>query len=194
MAATEAPKNRSLSGFEDTSVKPLSLPPRAQAPAPAPAETSEAPPTELSPPPPTSISRPSKRNPRSAAARPDPETVGMDQKVRPSNVHVPVDLLDLMAAKKAEMGWSNGELIISAIEATHSELENLILPAAETGGSLFAPRRSRAARTVVGPLTSLNYRLQLADYTTLDGLVEKFGATSRGHLVTVALTAFLTPK
>jgi hypothetical protein len=120
----------------------------------------------------------------------DPGTRGLESKVRASNVHIPVSLLEPIAALKKQKGLSNGEIIISAIEATYADLKNLIHPSATAGGSLFAARHSHVPRSSDGPLTPLNYRLRGEDYVTLDRLVDQLEASSRGHLITVALTAY----
>lgn len=112
---------------------------------------------------------------------------GPEDKVRPSNVHIPVSLLEPLVSKCKTGGLSHGEVIIIAIENAHPRLQDLIHPAATAGGGLFASRRSRAARKTDGPLTPLNYRLREGDFATLDQLVEQFGASSRGHLITAAL-------
>lgn len=143
--------------------------------------------------------RPSRRPeepaaPREAAkpsAAPEKGTKGPGDRVRPSNVHIPVALLDPLVAKCKAEGLSHGEVIIIAIEETHPRLKDLIHPAATAGGGLFASRRSRAARNSDGPLTPLNYRLRETDFATLDQLVDEFGASSRGHLITAALTEYL---
>lgn len=127
------------------------------------------------------------------APTPDPGTKGPESRVRPSNVHIPVALLEPIAQMKKTQGLSNGEIIISSIEGTYADLKDLIHPAPTAGGNLFASRRSRASRANDGPLTPLNYRLREADYATLDQLVDELGASSRGHLITVALTAYLSP-
>lgn len=118
---------------------------------------------------------------------------GVDDKVRPSNVHIPVGLIEPIAAKCKAEGLSHGEVIISALEATYPRLPELVHPAATAGGSLFATRRSRSSRSAEGPLTPLNYRLRVADFATIDRLVTEFGASSRGHLITTALTAYFQP-
>ncbi|GGL84836.1 hypothetical protein [Modestobacter marinus] len=113
-----------------------------------------------------------------------------DNKLRASNVHVPASFMPRLAKARTERKLSNGEWVIVALEATHDQLDGLIRPQ-PTGGSLFAPRATRAARTYDGPLTPYNIRLREADYAVIDQLVEKFGASSRGHLITVAFDAFL---
>lgn len=124
----------------------------------------------------------------------DPDTVGPESRIRPSNVHIPIALLEPIAAKKAAEGLSNGEVIIQAIEANADRLKDLIHPVATSGGRLFASRRARSSRAAEGPLTPLNYRLREADYEVLDQLVEEYNASSRGHLITAALTAFFDSK
>lgn len=118
---------------------------------------------------------------------------GVDDVVRPSNVHIPVGLIEPIAATCRAEGLSHGEVIINALEATYPRLPELVHPAATAGGSLFATRRSRSSRAGEGPLTPLNYRLRVADFATIDALVTEFGASSRGHLITTALTAYFEP-
>lgn len=198
-AAREVGPGR-LAGFEDADeadLSPhLSLPPRrrptadaaasrrpvgrsAQAPSPAPSRapaTSEA------------VSTP--RRSAETATGPHKGLKGPEDRVRPSNVHIPVALLEPLEAKCKINGLSHGEVIIVAIEEAHPRLKDLVHPAATAGGNLFASRRSRASRSTDGPLTPLNYRLREADFQTLDQLVEEFGASSRGHLITAALNDY----
>lgn len=119
-----------------------------------------------------------------------------DERIRPSNVHIPVALLEPLTKKCAAEGLSHGEIIIVAVEQAYPRLRDLIHPAATAGGNLFDSRRSgtagRAARSASGPLTPLNYRLRGTDFATLDHLVQEFGASSRGHLITAALSDYLT--
>jgi hypothetical protein len=117
-------------------------------------------------------------------ATPDPD------RVRASNVHIPADFMPRLTKARSGRRLSNGEWVIAALEATHDRLGELI-GAQPTGGSLFAPRATRAARSHDGPLTPFNVRLREADYAVIDELVAKFGAHSRGHLITVAFDAFL---
>lgn len=179
-AAREVQAGR-LRGFEgdDPAVEDLgfSLPPRPSRTVPASVEES---PDLAGAPAVAPAARPA----------PDPGTKGTDSRVRASNVHIPVTLLEPIAALKRQQGLSNGDVIICAIEQTYPELAGLIQPAPQAGGTLFAARHARVSRSDTGPLTPFNYRLREQDYTTLDRLVEEFGANSRSHLITVALTAF----
>ena len=111
-------------------------------------------------------------------------------RLRASNVHIPASFMPRLAKARDGRRLSNGEWVIVALEATHEQLGDLIRPQ-PTGGSLFAPRATRAARTYDGPLTPFNIRLRAADFAVIDQLVEQFGASSRGHLITVAFDAFL---
>lgn len=117
---------------------------------------------------------------------------GMEDKVRASNVHVPISLLEPLSVKCQETGLSHGEVIIVAIEQAFDRLPDLIKPPSTAGGSLFASRRSRTIRSSEGPLTPLNYRLRNADFQILDDLVAQTGASSRGHLISAALADYLT--
>lgn len=113
-----------------------------------------------------------------------------DKRLRASNVHIPASFMPRLAKAREDRKLSNGEWVIAALEATYDQLDSLIRPQ-PTGGSLFAPRATRAARVYDGPLTPYNVRLREADYAVIDELVEKFGASSRGHLITVAFDSFL---
>lgn len=110
--------------------------------------------------------------------------------IRSSTVHIPVALLPQVTEERRRSGRSNGEIVIVAIESTQERLGALIGTADVTGGSLFARRPSRGTRRSDGPLTALNVRLYKQDYDVLDDLVAAHGASSRGHLITTALTAY----
>lgn len=125
-----------------------------------------------------------------APARPARAPKGPEDKIRPSNVHIPVNLLEPLTAKCQQEGLSHGEVIIIALETAYPRLNDLIHPPATAGGSLFASRRSRASRSADGPLTPLNYRLRVGDFDVIDGLVEEFRASSRGQLITAALNDY----
>jgi len=146
---------------------------------------------------PVAAAAPKSRRRRTAStsqpARPQapPGSKGPEDRIRASNVHIPVALLGLIADKKSAAGLSNGELVIAALEACHDQLGDLVGQRGATGGSLFATRMTRGVRMSDGPLTAFNIRLQLRDYAVIDELVERHGAYSRGHLVTAALTEYL---
>ena len=194
-AAREVVPGR-LANFEDDDepdqLRP-SLPPRPRrsaSPAAAPPPAAATPVTAA---PAAEPHAKAEQHPTAANGEPAPVAKGPEQRVRPSNVHIPVTLLAPIAAKKAAEGLSNGEIIICAIEATYASLEELIHPAPTAGGSVFQERRSRPSRAGDGPLTQLNYRLREADFDTLDRLVERFRASSRAHLITVALSTYFNP-
>jgi hypothetical protein len=137
---------------------------------------------------------PRRRSARSPAAQRGDTASHRDtvrkNRIHSSSVHIPSALIDRIIAERERSGRSNGEIIIAALESTHSQLNQLIQRRDPTGGSLFATRPSRGARLTDGPLTPLNVRLYEADYDVIDQLVEKFGAFSRGHLISAALTAY----
>lgn len=204
-AAREIPAGR-LASFEDADddAPKLSLPPRRRANTP-PAAAAEAPAQESAAAP--TAPQPAQPAPQAAATAPTPATTGEqiaaenasgkgpEDIVRPSNVHIPVSLLKPVEEACRSKNLSHGEVIIIAVEATYDRLGQLINPVATAGGSLFAPRRSsRASRTGDGPLTPLNYRLREGDFATLDALVEEFGASSRGHLITAALKGYFADQ
>lgn len=214
-AAREVEPGR-LTNFEDDDlpdVTSLTLPPRRRRPmpdvgadkvapvAPSPAEVPAASPEPVAPAPSEPPAARSRRRPAKKAASTHQDSgaetstsaKGPEQRVRPSNVHIPVWLVEPIAAKHTAEGLSNGEIIISAIEQAYPRLKDLIHPVTVSGGSLFASRRSRTSRAGDGPLTPLNYRMREEDFSTLDSLVKELNASSRGHLITVALTAYFGP-
>lgn len=176
-AAREIPVGR-LASFEDEPPSPtFSLPPRPRGGAPARGDD-------------VSLQGPEKaitedeRGPETTAPR-------VKGAVRASNVHIPVALLESLNETKRTTRMSNGDIIITAIEQTYDQLKSLIHPRPVTGGALFGKRVSRPPRTPVAePVTPLNYRLTTEDYAVLDKLVEELGASSRSHLITVALSAY----
>lgn len=204
--AREVPKGR-LASFEDDSTPTFTLPPRpghARTGSTLSGDDQQPPGDE----PLTSAGEGGEPEPGSAsglqdaaqagaavAGPPPTEDVaqpsGPSGPVRASNVHIPVELLDAFTEAKATHNLSNGELIITAIEASYDELRRQLRPPSATGGSLFAQRVSRAPRTPTGPVTPVNYRLRADDYATLDRLVRDLGASSRSHLISAALRNYL---
>lgn len=113
-------------------------------------------------------------------------------KIRSSSVHIPAALMDKIVAERERSRRSNGQIVIAAIEDAHSKLGELIGQREAAGGDLFQRRTSRVVPAGDGPLTPLNVRLFEVDYEIIDKLVENFGAYSRGHLITAALTHYLS--
>lgn len=128
---------------------------------------------------------------KASSKKPVPAHSERENEIKSSSVHIPTALFDPLKAYRTAKGMSNGQVIIAAIEATYADLRELIHPATAGGGGLFAQRTTKGVRTTEGPLAPLNVRLFEEDYKVIDRLVEEFGAYSRGHLVTVALTEFL---
>lgn len=135
----------------------------------------------------SSSGRPKKRSgvPKSASAQ-----VENPDRSRSSSVHVPATLMPALRAYRDEHQLTNGDVVIRALEATHSRLRELIQPAFAGGEGLFDSRPSQAIRHD-GDLTSLNVRLRNKDYPVIERLVADSGASSRSHLISVALAAFL---
>lgn len=112
--------------------------------------------------------------------------------MRGSNVHLPVELAERIDAHKARRDLSNGELVIEALEACHARLDTLLGHRAPTGGGLFTQRVTRRQRAANGPLFLFNFRLREDDFAVIDDLVTRHGAYSRTHLITAALTDYLS--
>lgn len=206
-AAREVAPGR-LANFEDDDLPDLTtlrLPPRSRArDKPPPAATTASSPAAATTRPPRTAARRAPANPQpptpaapaAVAADPtaEPAGKGPEDRVRSSNVHVPTGLLKPLEHRRATLGLSTGEIIIQALEATYDRLDKLVDPVPVSGGHLFAARRSHSSRAAEGPLSSLNYRMRMADFDTLDRLVEQTGAASRSRLISVALTAYLDPS
>ncbi len=112
--------------------------------------------------------------------------------IRSTSVHVPVGLREKINAERARTGRSNGEIVIRAIELNLDQLSALFSEHGRgaSAGRLFQQRVSRGARLSDGPLSPINVRLFEPDFEVLDELVEQVGAFSRGHLISVTLTAY----
>lgn len=112
--------------------------------------------------------------------------------IRSTSVHVPVGLREKINAERARTGRSNGEIVIRAIELNLDQLAALFSEHGRgaSAGRLFQQRVSRGARLSDGPLSPINVRLFEPDFEVLDELVEQVGAFSRGHLISVTLTAY----
>lgn len=109
-------------------------------------------------------------------------------RMRSSSMHIRSALVEQIVGEREKTGRSNGAIIISALEAAHPQLGELLGPvSAPAGGGLFAARPTHAPRTIEGPYSPLNVRLFEADFEILDQLVATFGARSRSHLVDTAL-------
>lgn len=121
--------------------------------------------------------------------------------IKGSTIHLPPDLVTLVVAAREASGRSNGDILIAALEQDPAVLSAALSPRGTVGGSRFRPRgvygRSGAAapdpvrgseRKAVKPM---NIRLYDDDYATIDDMVTEFGARSRSHLATAALTALL---
>lgn len=191
----DADSNDDLAGLIRRRTRPADPPPPAQpdttTPTAVDTDTDTSKTVESESPQSTTAPPAKAKRPRKKTAAPKPEVVPENKSaIRNSSVHVPASLVERIVAERQRTGRSNGEVVIAAIEHAHPQLAELI-GKRQSGGTLFTPRASRNVRSGTGPLTPLNVRLRQADYEVIDQLVEDFGAFSRGHLVTVALTHYL---
>ncbi|HEY5853252.1 MAG TPA: hypothetical protein VIW24_04145 [Aldersonia sp.] len=115
-----------------------------------------------------------------------------DDSPRPSSVRLPKDILEQLAAARAATGMTNGDLFIVAIEHSAAKLETLLFPGGRIGGELFAARGVRAKTSRDSDMSQATFRLRPEDFNVIDDLVRRFGARSRGHLLTAALQGFFT--
>lgn len=116
-----------------------------------------------------------------------------DAEQRSTTISIAKDLAALLGAARERNGWTVGELIIQALEATHEQLGEHLYPHGRIGGGLFAARGpARAAQAASpGARTKLNFRLAAIDFDVIDRQVDLTGARSRGHLIETALRLYL---
>lgn len=105
---------------------------------------------------------------------------------RPTNVMIPTSTFARVAKAREELAMSTGEIIVVAVEAQLKRLPGL-LATPRTG--MFETRATRLPHRADEPERPLSYRLTGNDLATIDNLVDKYGARSRGHLIAVALNA-----
>lgn len=152
---------------------------------------------DLTPPP---FNLPSRRRAEPAATEPEPgpapadEPAAGDRGVKaPSNIHIPIRLVEALTKARAQEQQSNGDLFIRALEEHYEQLQTAFHRPATAGGKLFAARTTKAPRQRnTEPVSPVNYRMSEQDYQTLDTLVSELGAASRSHLISQALELWLT--
>jgi hypothetical protein len=120
-------------------------------------------------------------------------------------VHVPADLVPLFNERRNQEGTSNTLLVFDAIDALVDHDSNDPygrLREAVTGdvigaqpSSLFtrAPRRARPSTDEPRARSQIMLRMSDDNRAVIEQLVTETGALDRSHLITVALTEFLTP-
>lgn len=113
-----------------------------------------------------------------------------DETPKPSSVRLPKDILEQLADARAETGMTNGDLFIVAIEHSAENLEALLFPGGRIGGGLFTSRGVRAKTSRDSDMSQATFRLRPEDFAVIDGLVQRFEASSRGHLILAALQGF----
>ncbi len=112
-----------------------------------------------------------------------------------STTWLPNRLVDLVREEYTTRGIGAGDLFKAAIEFASDELARLVhetRPADEDGG-LFAPDNKRR-RAFDEPTQTVSFRMSKPDQRTLDGLVTRWGATSRAHLIGCALDHYFTHR
>ncbi|GIG29283.1 hypothetical protein [Cellulomonas marina] len=120
-------------------------------------------------------------------------------------VHVPADLVPLFTERRDQEGTSNTLLVFDAIDALvdpgspepYARLRDAISAdvIGDQPASLFsrAPRRARPTNDGPRARSQLMLRMSEENRAVIEQLVEQTGALDRSHLITVALTHYLTP-
>jgi hypothetical protein len=165
-------------------------------------------------PPAEETTTPTQPKQRKASARTDPNaptaprTPGTTHHDGNQNypVYLPSILLEAFKHKRDQMETTNTLLVFDAIDAIINpgaedpyarfcELVQQSLIASPSATTLFdrgAPQRVRSRDQ--GPRSQLMLRMSPSNQRIIEQLIDKTGATDRGHLITVALTAYLAPR
>lgn len=115
-----------------------------------------------------------------------------DDTIVPSTVHLAVDTAEGLARESKRTGRTHGEVVITAIENVHGDLDKLLFPGGKVGGGLFrargvgskpSQRKAEKKGVTVG--------LYSDDWVIIDQLKDEFKARSRSHLIGTALQAHL---
>lgn len=112
----------------------------------------------------------------------------------PTSTWLPSRLAVRVRAEYTSRGVGAGELFKEAVEFSAEHLPRLIRETTvestspAPAGELFAaPKPATRPRAFNEPTETVCYRMAKADQHTLDDLVSRWGATSRGHLIGCAL-------
>ena len=115
-----------------------------------------------------------------------------DDTIVPSTVHLTVEIAEGLAHESKRTGRTHGEVVITAIEDVHGDLEKLLFPGGKIGGGLF-----RARGVGSKPLErkaekkGVTVGLYADDWVIIDQLKDEFKARSRSHLIGTALKSHL---
>ena len=109
-------------------------------------------------------------------------------------IYLSPDLAEMVRQVQAGAGWSNAELVLSAIQATYQELEGVIAAesAIPTGGLFsreYRPRRGTGSATV-----QFGIRLRQDDIDRIDELVSSAQARSRSAYIVSALRTYVAQQ
>jgi uncharacterized protein (DUF1778 family) len=108
-------------------------------------------------------------------------------------VYLPAEVLQRLRQARLRSGQTYTELVLDALDATHTRLADLLAtadrPQTRPAGSLFAgPLRSAPA--TAQPKAQITLRPRASDAEVIDTLARDHG-TNRSKLVTIALNAHL---
>jgi len=107
------------------------------------------------------------------------------------HIYLPQKVHQLLEAHEQQTGKTHAEVVLDAIESSHT---TLLLPAHEqplAPGALFSRSSYGHARRTDGDLVLVGVRLLEAHLTQIDGLVSASTATSRSAYIVAALRAHL---
>ena len=109
-------------------------------------------------------------------------------------IYLSPDLAEMVRQVQAGAGWSNAELVLSAIQATYQQLEGVIAAesAIPTGGLFsreYRPRRGTGSATV-----QFGIRLRQDDIDRIDELVSSAQARSRSAYIVSALRTYVAQQ
>lgn len=129
---------------------------------------------------------------RGHTAEPD----GGTERLKPSSVHLPTSLVERIKEFQASAEWTNGQVLVAALEDCHQRgrIGALAEPRA-VGGALFGDAWTAgrpASRAATGPKVPFSIVIPPPFYAIIDQLVAEAGAASRSHLAMLAIEDYLT--
>jgi hypothetical protein len=189
-----APPSPPADPAADAQAPPLSAPPATEKtagekapPQPAPTSPDTDPETAL----PALPHQPARRASRTRA--PTPLRGDTEGGTITTIVYLPAEVLQQLRQARLRSGQTYTELVLDALDATHTRLADLLAaadrPQTRPAGSLFVGAR-RAAPATAQPKAQITLRPRASDAETIDALARDHG-TNRSKLVTIALTAHL---
>jgi hypothetical protein len=142
--------------------------------------------------------RPPAERPTPPAARsktsPQPTSATRQGKgaIRPVVVYLPAALRGRLRAAATAETTTHTDLVLAALDATHSQLAGRFSAADPAPSSLFAAQgRRRRRQRQDEPQVQVSLRPVSDDLAVIDGLVETVGASSRSAMIAAALDLYL---